>query len=57
MQKIYESNFLAVMDSLQTLMPPLMDAGSGQILVLTSATGGKLYYDMMGYSAITILTR
>jgi NAD(P)-dependent dehydrogenase (short-subunit alcohol dehydrogenase family) len=52
MQKIYESNFFAVMDSLQSLMPPLMDAGSGQILVLTSATGGKPYYDMMGYSAM-----
>ena len=52
MQKIYESNFFAVMDSLQSLMPPLMDAGSGQILVLTSATGGQPYYDMMGYSAM-----
>jgi len=52
MQKIFESNFLALMDSLQSLMPPLMDAGSGQILVLTSATGGKPYYDMMGYSSM-----
>jgi NAD(P)-dependent dehydrogenase (short-subunit alcohol dehydrogenase family) len=52
MQKIYESNFFAVMDSLQSLMPPLMDAGSGQILVLTSATATKPYYDMMGYSAM-----
>lgn len=52
MQKIYESNFLAVVYALQTLMPPLMDAGSGQILVLTSATGGKPYYDMMGYSSM-----
>ena len=52
MQKIFESNFLAVMDSLQALMPPLMKAGSGQILVLTSATGGKPYYDMMGYSTM-----
>ena len=52
MQKIYESNFFAVMDSLQSLMPPLMDAGSGQILILTSATGGQPYYDMMGYSAM-----
>jgi 3-oxoacyl-[acyl-carrier protein] reductase len=52
MQKIYETNFFAVMDSLQSLMPPLMDAGSGQIVVLTSATGGKPFYDMMGYSAM-----
>jgi 3-oxoacyl-[acyl-carrier protein] reductase len=52
MQKIFESNFLAVMDSLQSLMPPLMDAGSGQILVLTSATGGQPFNDMMGYSSM-----
>jgi NAD(P)-dependent dehydrogenase (short-subunit alcohol dehydrogenase family) len=52
MQKIYESNFLAVLYSLQSLMPPLMKAGSGQILVLTSATGGQPYYDMMGYSSM-----
>lgn len=52
MQTIFESNFLAVMDSLQSLMPPLMKAGSGQILVLTSATGGQPYYDMMGYSTM-----
>ncbi|CAB1058230.1 hypothetical protein D1BOALGB6SA_2986 [Olavius sp. associated proteobacterium Delta 1] len=52
MQKIYESNFLAVMDSLQSLLPPLMEAGSGQILILTSATAGKPFYDMMGYSAM-----
>jgi len=50
--KIYESNFLAVAHSLQSLLPPLMDAGSGQILVLTSATGGQPYYDMVGYSAM-----
>jgi 3-oxoacyl-[acyl-carrier protein] reductase len=52
MQKIYESNYLAAMDSLQSLMPPLMDAGSGQILILTSATGGKPYFDHMGYSSM-----
>jgi len=52
MQKIYESNFLAVLYALQSLMPPLMEKGAGQILVLTSATGGKPYYDMVGYSAM-----
>ena len=50
--KIYESNFLAVVHALQSLMPPLMEKGSGQILILTSATGGKPYYDMAGYSAM-----
>jgi len=52
MQGLYESNFLAVMDSLQSLMPPLMEAGAGQILVLTSATGGQPYSNMMGYSSM-----
>jgi 3-oxoacyl-[acyl-carrier protein] reductase len=51
-QEVYESNFLAVVYALQTLMPPLMDAGSGQILVLTSATGGKPFTDMAAYSAM-----
>ncbi len=51
-QEIYESNFLAVVYALQALMPPLMDAGSGQILILTSATGGQPYYDMVGYSSM-----
>ena len=52
MQMIYESNFLAVLYSLQSLMPPLMDAGAGQILVLTSATADKPFYDMAGYCAM-----
>ena len=51
-QEVYESNFLAVVHSLQSLLPPLMKAGSGQVLVLTSATGGQPYYDMCGYSAM-----
>ncbi len=50
--KSYESNFLAVVHALQSLMPPLMEKGAGQILVLTSATGGKPYYDMIGYSSM-----
>ena len=52
MQKLYESNFLAVIYALQSLMPPLMDKGAGQILILTSATGGKPFYDMLGYSSM-----
>ena len=50
--EVYESNFLAVVHALQSLMPPLMDAGSGQILVLTSATGGKPFIDMAAYSSM-----
>ena len=50
--KLYESNFLAVVYALQSLMPPLMEKGAGQILVLTSATGGKPFSDLAGYSAM-----
>jgi 3-oxoacyl-[acyl-carrier protein] reductase len=49
MQKLYESNFLAVIFALQATMPPLMEKGAGQILILTSATGSKPFYDMVGY--------
>jgi 3-oxoacyl-[acyl-carrier protein] reductase len=49
MKKLYESNFLAVIFALQATMPPLMEKGAGQILILTSATGSKPFYDMVGY--------
>jgi len=52
MQMIYESNFLAVVYAHQALMPPLMEAGAGQILTLTSATATKAFYDMAGYCAM-----
>jgi 3-oxoacyl-[acyl-carrier protein] reductase len=52
MQKVYEANFAAVIYSLQSLMPPLMDKGAGQILILTSATGGKPFYDGLVYSSM-----
>jgi 3-oxoacyl-[acyl-carrier protein] reductase len=52
MQMLYESNFLAVVYAHQALMPPLMEAGAGQILTLTSATGNKPFYDMAGYCSM-----
>ena len=52
MQKLYESNFLAVIYSLQSLLPPLMEKGAGQIVILTSATGERPFYDFLGYSAM-----
>jgi 3-oxoacyl-[acyl-carrier protein] reductase len=52
MQKLYESNFLAVIYALQALLPPLMDKGAGQVLILTSATGTKPFYDALGYSCM-----
>ncbi len=52
MQALYESNFLAVIYSLQSLLPPLMEKGAGQIVVLTSAAGDKPLYDFLGYSSM-----
>jgi len=52
MQKLYESNFMAVVYSLQATLPPLMDKGAGQILILTSATGHTPFYDVAGYSSM-----
>ena len=52
MQALYESNFLAVIYSLQSLLPPLMEKGAGQIVILTSAAGDKPLYDFLGYSSM-----
>ena len=38
MQLSYEQNCLAVMYALQAVLPPLVDAGGGQVVVQTSAT-------------------
>ncbi len=52
LQASFESNFLAVVYALQAVLPPLMDAGRGQILILTSASATKPLYDFLGYSAM-----
>jgi 3-oxoacyl-[acyl-carrier protein] reductase len=48
----YEQNCLAVMYALQAVLPPLMAAGRGQVVVQTSATGGKPQPTMMAYSVM-----
>ena len=48
----YEQNCLAVMYGLQAVLPPLMEAGRGQVVVQTSATGGKPQPTMMAYSVM-----
>jgi 3-oxoacyl-[acyl-carrier protein] reductase len=48
----YEQNFLAVMYALQAVLPPLTEAGAGQVVVQTSATGEKPQPTMMGYSTM-----
>jgi 3-oxoacyl-[acyl-carrier protein] reductase len=52
MQLLYEGNFLAVVYALQTLLPPLMDKGAGQVLILTSASSTQALSDFIGYSAM-----
>jgi 3-oxoacyl-[acyl-carrier protein] reductase len=51
MQELYESNIMAVIYSLQALLPPLMDKGAGQVLILTSASSEQPLYEFAGYSA------
>ncbi len=52
MQRLYEGNFLAVVYSLQSLLPPLMAKGAGQIVILTSASSTQALSDFAGYSAM-----
>jgi NAD(P)-dependent dehydrogenase (short-subunit alcohol dehydrogenase family) len=52
MHEHYEQNFLAAMYALQAVLPPLMEAGAGQVVVQTSATGEKPQPTMMAYSAM-----
>ncbi|MHC4265342.1 MAG: SDR family NAD(P)-dependent oxidoreductase [Planctomycetota bacterium] len=48
----YEQNCLAVLYALQAVLPPLMEAGHGQVVVQTSATGEKPQPTMVGYSVM-----
>ncbi len=52
MQALYEANFLAVIYALQAVLPPLMEKGAGQVLILTSASSEKPLYDFLGYSSM-----
>ena len=52
MQLSYEQNLLAVMYALQAVLPPLVEAGGGQVVVQTSATGEKPHPGLVSYSAM-----
>jgi len=52
MQLLYEGNFLAVVYALQSLLPPLMEKGAGQVLILTSASSTQGLTDFLGYTAM-----
>jgi 3-oxoacyl-[acyl-carrier protein] reductase len=52
MQLLYEGNFLAVVYALQSVLPPLMEKGAGQVVVLTSASSTQGLSDFLGYTAM-----
>ena len=52
MKLSYEQNCLAVMYALQAVLPPLVAAGGGQVVVQTSATGQKPHPGLMSYSVM-----
>jgi 3-oxoacyl-[acyl-carrier protein] reductase len=52
MQLLYEGNFLAVVYALQSVLPPLMEKGAGQVLILTSASSTQGLTDFLGYTAM-----
>ena len=56
MYQHYEQNCLAAMYALQAVLPPLMKAGSGQVVVQTSATGEKPQPTLMAYSTMRAAT-
>lgn len=56
MHEHYQQNYLAAMYALQAVLPPLMEAGAGQVVVQTSATGEKPQPTLMAYSAMRAAT-
>ena len=54
MQLSYEQNCLAVMYALQAVLPPLVKAGGGQVVVQTSATGEKPHPGLVSYSIMRV---
>jgi len=52
MQLSYDQNCLGVMYALQAVLPPLVEAGAGQVVVQTSATGQKPHPGLMSYSVM-----
>jgi 3-oxoacyl-[acyl-carrier protein] reductase len=52
MQLSYEQNCMAVLYGLQAVLPPLVEAGGGQVVVQTSATGEKPHPGLVSYSVM-----
>jgi 3-oxoacyl-[acyl-carrier protein] reductase len=54
LQKSFESNFVAVVYALQAVLPPLMKAGQGQVVILTSASAIRGPYDFIPYVPLRV---
>jgi 3-oxoacyl-[acyl-carrier protein] reductase len=52
LQHSFESNFVAVVTALQAVLPPLMKAGRGQVVILTSASSVRGPYDFIPYVSL-----
>jgi NAD(P)-dependent dehydrogenase (short-subunit alcohol dehydrogenase family) len=52
LQKSFDTNFVAVVSILQTVLPPLMKAGRGQVVILTSASSVQGPYDFIPYVSL-----
>ena len=52
LQDSFESNFVAVVSALQAVLPPLMKAGRGQVVILTSASSVRGPYDFIPYVSL-----
>jgi len=52
MQLSYDQNCMAVFYGLQAVLPPLIEAGGGQVVVQTSATGEKPHPGLVSYSVM-----
>ncbi len=52
MQLSFDQNCMAVMYALQAVLPPLVEAGGGQVVVQTSATGEKPHPGLVSYSVM-----
>ncbi len=52
LQHSFESNFVAVVTILQAVLPPLMKAGQGQVMILTSASSVRGPYDFIPYVSL-----
>ena len=52
LQLSFEGNFVAVVNALQAVLPPLMKAGRGQVVFLTSASAVRGPYDFIPYVSL-----